>query len=191
MKSHYYSLGLLTALAWCLMSDAYAQSPKTTYVYPTARKEQVVEDYHGTKVADPYRWLEDPDSPETKAWVEAQNAVTFKYLEALPARQRIKDRLTKLWDYEKFGTPGKEGNRYFFSRNSGLQNQSVLYWSESLTDAPKLLIDPNTLSSDGTIALAGTSIDESGKLMAYGLAAAGSDWNEWKVRDVKIQQGLE
>ena len=171
--------------------DANAQTAKGPYVYPTARKEGVVEDYHGTKVADPYRWLEDPDSAETKIWVEAQNAVTFKYLEALPARQKIKDRLTKLWDYEKFGVPSKEGDRYFYSRNSGLQNQSVLYWTESLEGTPKLLIDPNTLSTDGTVALAGTSINESGTLMAYGLAAAGSDWNEWKVRDVATGKDLD
>lgn len=172
------------------MLDANAQTPKGPYVYPTARKAEVIEDYHGTQVADPYRWLEDPDSAETKAWVDAQNALTFKYLESLPARQKIKDRLTKLWDYEKFGVPSKEGDRYFYSRNSGLQNQSVLYWTESLEGPTKLLIDPNTLSSDGTVALAGTSINETGTLMAYGLAAAGSDWNEWKVRDVATGKDL-
>lgn len=184
------SLVLFAALAWCAMLDANAQTPKGPYVYPTARKAEVIEDYHGTQVADPYRWLEDPDSAETKAWVDAQNAVTFKYLESLPARQKIKDRLTKLWDYEKFGVPSKEGDRYFYSRNSGLQNQSVLYWTESLEGPTKLLIDPNTLSSDGTVALAGTSINETGTLMAYGLAAAGSDWNEWKVRDVATGKDL-
>lgn len=184
------SLVLFAALAWCAMLDANAQTPKGPYVYPTARKAEVIEDYHGTQVADPYRWLEDPDSAETKAWVDAQNALTFKYLESLPARQKIKDRLTKLWDYEKFGVPSKEGDRYFYSRNSGLQNQSVLYWTESLEGPTKLLIDPNTLSSDGTVALAGTSINETGTLMAYGLAAAGSDWNEWKVRDVATGKDL-
>lgn len=182
---------VFAALTWCVMSDVEAQNAKGPFIYPNARKSDVVEEYHGTKVADPYRWLEDPDSAETKAWVDAENAVTFKYLESLPKRQQIKDRLTKLWDYEKFGTPMKEGDRYFYSRNSGLQNQSVFYWAESLEAAPKVLIDPNTLSTDGTVALAGISINENGTLMAYGLAAAGSDWTEWKVRDVATGKDLD
>ncbi len=146
--------------------------------YPVARKDDVVDDYHGTKVADPYRWLEDPDSPETRQWVEAQNKLTFGYLEKIPARAQIKQRLTELWDYEKYGVPWREGGRYFFSRNDGLQNQSVLYAADSLDAEPRVLLDPNTLSTDGTVALAGMAVSEDGKLLAYGLAAAGSDWKE-------------
>ena len=154
-------------------------------VYPKPRRdESVVEDYHGVKVADPYRWLEDPDSDETRAWVEAENKVTFDYLASIPQRPKIKERLTRLWDYEKFGIPRREGSRYFWTRNSGLQNQGVFYTADGLDADPRVLIDPNGLSADGTVALAGLSISEDGSKLAYGLAGAGSDWTEWKVRDV-------
>ena len=152
--------------------------------YPSARKSDQVDDYHGVKVADPYRWLENLDSPETTAWVETENNLTFGFLKEIPARNIIKERLTKLWNYEKFGVPFREGNRYFYSRNSGLQNQSVIYTVTSLHGQPQLLLDPNTLSSDGTVALSGMSISDDGKLMAYSLSASGSDWQEWKVRDI-------
>ncbi len=165
-------------------SPTPAEEPNRPFAYPEARKSDVVDDYHGHKVADPYRWLEDPDSPETRAWVEAENKVTFGFLDSTHARAEIKARLTKLWDYEKFGVPHREGDHYFFGRNSGLQNQAVLYTTPSLDGEPRILIDPNTLSPDGTTALAGTAVSDDGKLMAYGLAAAGSDWNEWKVREI-------
>ena len=152
--------------------------------YPVARKDDVTDVYHGVKVADPYRWLEDPDSAETRAWVEAENKVTFGYLESIPARSALKERLTQLWNYEKFSTPSQYAGRYFYSRNTGLQNQSVLLSADSLTADPRPLIDPNTLSADGTVALSGTSVSDDGKLIAYGIASAGSDWNVWKVRDV-------
>ncbi len=161
------------------------QSPSKTFAYPSSRKVDQVDDYHGTKVADPYRWLEDPDSEETKAWVEAQNQVTFGYLGEIPAREQIKQRLTQLWNYERYGIPFKEGNRYFYFKNDGLQNQSVLYTLTSLDAEPTVLFDPNTLSEDGTIALSSLSISEDGKLMAYGLSTSGSDWKEWKVREVE------
>ncbi|WP_026733028.1 prolyl oligopeptidase family serine peptidase [Fischerella sp. PCC 9605] len=159
--------------------------------YPPSRKSDRVDNYHGTLVADPYRWLEDLDSEETKAWVEAQNKVTFGYLEEIPVREKIKQRLTKLWDYEKYSVPFKEGDCYFYFKNDGLQNQSVLYTLKSLADTPKVLLDPNTLSEDGTIALSGLSISEDGKLLAYGLSTAGSDWQEWKVRDVETGKDLK
>ncbi len=166
------------------------QSTDKAFVYPPSRKVDHVDDYHGTNVADPYRWLEDPDSEETKAWVEAQNKVTFGYLGEIPAREQIKQRLTQLWNYEKYGIPFKEGNRYFYFKNDGLQNQSVLYTLTSLDAEPRVLLDPNTLSEDGTIALSGLAISEDGKLMAYGLSTSGSDWNEWKVRDVETAEDL-
>ncbi|RUR76732.1 prolyl oligopeptidase family protein [Chlorogloeopsis fritschii PCC 9212] len=159
--------------------------------YPSTRKSNQIDSYHGAPVADPYRWLEDPDSEETKAWVEAQNKVTFGYLEEIPAREKIKQRLTKLWDYEKYSVPFKEGERYFYFKNDGLQNQSVLYTLKSLNEEPTVLLDPNTLSEDGTVALAGLAISEDGKLLAYGLSTAGSDWQEWKVRDIETCQDLE
>lgn len=160
----------------------------TPFTYPAARRAEQTDDYHGTTVADPYRWLEDPDSPETREWIEAENALTFDFLAQIPARAAIQERLTALWDYERYGTPYLQGGRYFYGRNDGLQNQSVLYVTESLDAEPRILLDPNTLSADGTIALAGYSISEDGKHMAYGLSAAGSDWNEWHVRDVDTGQ---
>jgi prolyl oligopeptidase len=152
--------------------------------YPNAVKGAQVDDYHGQKVTDPYRWLEDTDSPQTKAWVEAENKVTFGFLAEIPAREAIRERLTKLWNYERFGVPTLLGGRYFYTKNNGLQNQSVLYWAGSLEAEPTLLLDPNQLSKDGTVALSGIAISEDGKLMAYGLSGAGSDWQTWRVREV-------
>jgi prolyl oligopeptidase len=166
---------------------SYLDKPLT---YPTSQKVDQVDDYHGTKVSDPYRWLEDPDSDETKAWVEAQNQVTFSYLNEIPVREKIKQRLTQLWDYEKYSLPFKEGDRYFYFKNDGLQNQSVLYTLTSLDAEPKVLLDPNKLSEDGTIALSGIAISDDGNLMAYGLSTSGSDWQEWKVRDVETGEDL-
>ncbi|MGZ3457763.1 MAG: prolyl oligopeptidase family serine peptidase [Archangium sp.] len=158
--------------------------------YPVAHKEDVVDDYHGTKVADPYRWLENPDSPESRQWIEAENKLTFDYLEKIPVRAQIKQRMTELWDFERYGAPWREGNRYFFTRNNGLQNQSVLYTADSLAAEPRMLLDPNTLSSDGTVALSGLDITQDGNLMAYGVASAGSDWKEFRVRDVRTGKDL-
>lgn len=158
--------------------------------YPVAKKIDQVDDYHGVKVADPYRWLEELDSQDTRNWVEAENQITFSFLESIPARSAIKDRLTKLWNYEKYGVPFKEGSRYFYTRNSGLQNQSVLYTVASLDGTPKEVLDPNTLSTDGTVALSGMQVSNDGKLLAYSLSASGSDWQEWKVRDVETGRDL-
>ncbi|MEH2314441.1 MAG: prolyl oligopeptidase family serine peptidase [Nostoc sp.] len=174
-------------------------SSKKPLTYPSSHKSNQVDSYHGTLVADPYRWLEDPDSEETRIWIEAQNQVTFGYLSEIPTREKIKQRLTKLWDYEKYGIPFKEGEslqdgsteRYFYFKNDGLQNQSVFYTLKTLEDQPKVLLDPNKLSEDGTVALSGLSISDDGKLLAYGLSASGSDWQEWKVRDVETGEDLQ
>jgi prolyl oligopeptidase len=159
-------------------------------VYPPSPTVDQVDDYHGVKVADPYRWLEDPDSDESRAWIEAQNQVTFGYLANIPARDRIKSRLTELWNYEKFGIPFKRGNRYFYFKNDGLQNQSVLYTLPNLEAAPRVLLDPNTFSEDGTVALSGLALSDDGNRMAYGLSTSGSDWQEWKVLDVETGADL-
>jgi prolyl oligopeptidase len=159
--------------------------------YPPSPKSNQADNYHDTVVADPYRWLENPDSEETKAWVEAQNQVTFAYLGEIPVREKIKQRLTKIWDYEKYGIPFKEGDSYFYFKNDGLQNQSVHYVLKNLEDEPRVLLDPNKLSEDGTVALAGLSISEDGKLLAYGLSTSGSDWQEWKVRNVETGEDLQ
>lgn len=193
---------LLVALCFNLTTSQMAQTPnahttaanavtKTApLAYPTARRGDTVDDYHGTRVADPYRWLEDPDSVETRAWIDAQNKVTFGYLNEIPQRAAIKERLTKLWNYERYGTPFKEANRYFFFKNDGLQNQSVLYTVDRLDGSPRVLLDPNKLSADGTVALSGTSVTDDGKLLAYGLSSSGSDWQEWRVRDVATGKDL-
>jgi len=159
-------------------------------VYPQAPKGKQVDNYFGTKVEDPYRDLENLDSEPTRKWIEAQNKLTFDYLAAIPERKAINDKLTALWNYEKYTVPFREGGRYFFSKNTGLQNQSVLYTGPTLPGDTKPLLDPNTLSKDGTVALSGISISEDGKLLAYGLATAGSDWQQWKVRDIETGKDL-
>ncbi len=177
-----------------MTAPAKAAPPKTPAAlpgYPDAKRGDVVEDYHGTKVADPYRWLEDPDSAETKAWVEAENKVTFGYLERITEREAIKKRLTELWNYERFGMPQSGGSQYVYSRNDGLQAQAVLYTSEGLSGTPRVLLDPNTLSKDGTMALGGTSLSDDGRYLAYGVSDGGSDWNTWRVRDVKTGADLD
>ncbi|MGF1523152.1 MAG: prolyl oligopeptidase family protein [Leptolyngbyaceae cyanobacterium] len=158
--------------------------------YPESRQDNQIDIYHGVAIPDPYRWLEDPYSDESRVWIEAQNGVTTEYLAKLPQRGRLQERLTELWNYERYGTPFKRGSQYFFYKNDGLQNQSVLYTAPSLDAEPRVLLDPNTLSEDGTIALRGTAISEDGTYLAYGLSASGSDWMEWKVRHIETGEDL-
>jgi prolyl oligopeptidase len=167
--------------------------------YPPSYPDPTVVDiYHGQAVPDPYRWLEDLDSEQTRAWIEAQNHLAFNYLQQIPARQRIRERLTQLWNYEKYSQPFKEGGRYFYFKNDGLQNQSVLYTQESLEGQARVLLDPNTFSEDGTVALSGIAIsrardsgaEHAGRYLAYGLSRSGSDWQEWKVRDIETGEDL-
>jgi len=174
---------LLLALAALLPALLAAQSAQMLH-YPETRRGGQVDDYFGTKVADPYRWLEDDTSAETKAWVEAQNAVTFGWLEAIPEREAIRKRLTELWNYERYGLPSREGELYVFTRNDGLQNQSVLYRAPGLDAAPEVLLDPNALSADGTVALTGADFSHDGRYLAYATSSGGSDWKEWRVREV-------
>lgn len=158
--------------------------------YPTTAQVDCSDIYHGISIADPYRWLEEQDSEATRSWIEAQNQVTFQYLETLPYRERLKQRLTQLWDYERYSAPVKQGDHYFYSKNDGLQNQSVIYTLKDLSDEPQVLLDPNTLSEDGTIALSGISVSEDGRFMAYGLSQSGSDWQEWYVKEVATTENL-
>jgi prolyl oligopeptidase len=167
-----------------------AQDGPGVLPYPKPKTVEQVDDYHGVKVADPYRWLEDTDSADTHAWVEAENKVTFGYLEQIPYRKAIRDRMMTLWNFERFTVPQQQGGRYFYQHNNGLQNQNVLLVAEALNAEPRQLLDPNTLSSDGTVALGGEAITDDGKLMAYGTAASGSDWQEWHVRDVDTGKDL-
>ena len=179
----------LVAIAIMIPTLAAAQGPGPLK-YPDARRADTVETLHGRSVPDPYRWLEDPNSDETKAWIAAENRVTFGYLEQIPARAKVKDRLTRLWNYERFGTPSREGDWYIFAKNDGLQNQSVIYKTKAIDAPAEILIDPNSLSSDGTVALGSLSFSDDGKYLAYSLSASGSDWLEWRVRDVATGRDL-
>ena len=158
--------------------------------YPQTKKVDHVDTYHGVSVPDPYRWLEDDRSPETAAWVEAQNAVTFAHLETIPFRVALTARLEQLFDYPKFSEPFRRGTTYFFSKNDGLQNQAVIYRQQGLDGAPDVLLDPNTLSPDGTTKLGVFSVSKDGALAIYGLSQGGSDWLEYRVLDVATRQPL-
>ena len=166
-------------------SAAIAQQPTSPLKYPEAHMVEQVDDYFGTKVSDPYRWMENVDSPEVKTWVDAENALTRSYLDPIPGRDAIKSRLMALTDFERYSAPGRQGKRYFYSHNTGLQNQAVFFWQEGLSGEPHVLIDPNTLSKDGTVALNGMGLTDDGKLMAYALSDAGSDWVTWHVRNLE------
>jgi len=164
---------------------------KEALVYPDTRKTDQIDNYHGTEVADPYRWLEDDNSEETKAWVIAENKVTFDYLDKIPFRDQIKERLTEIWNYPKMGNPFEKKGIYFYSYNTGLQNQSVIYKKNSLEAEGEVFLDPNTLSEDGTVALTAFSISNDAKYVGYGIARAGSDWNEYFVRGIESGKDLD
>lgn len=162
-----------------------ASAAISEFKYPVARRDDsVVEEIHGQQIADPYRWLEDPDSEETQAYVEQQNKIAQPFLESCDEWKKLNAKLTKRWNYPKYSCPFKHGSRYFFFMNTGLQNQDVLYVQNSLDDEPKVFLDPNSLSKDGTIALVGSRFSDDGNLFAYGLSQSGSDWTKLKVRDV-------
>lgn len=186
-----HNILLLAVALLCTGSGSAQQNGEVKkFVYPAAPTSNQVDDYHGIKVADPYRPLEDPDSAPTRAWVEAENKLTFGYLEQIPAREKIRARMKELLNYERFSVPEKKGTRYFYSHNSGLQNQSVLYWLPALDAEPKVLLDPNTLSADGTVAVSATVLSDDGDLLAYSLSSSGSDWQEWHVREVATGKDL-
>ena len=161
-----------------------------TLSYPDSKPGKIVDTLHDIKVPDPYRWLEDLNSDQTSAWVKAQNSLTDSYLDAIPGRQALENHLTKLWNVERLGVPSFEGGSYFFSKNNGLQNQSVLYSSKSLDLEPTVLLDPNKLSKDGTVALNSYEVSPDGKYLAYSTSASGSDWVEWKVREISSRKDL-
>jgi prolyl oligopeptidase len=186
---------LCTALFLVVSLGLVFAAPKESLEldYPKTATVEVVDDYHGTKVPDPYRWLEDDarTSEEVEKWIEAENEVTFSYLERIPERKAIEKRLTELWDYEKYSSPFKAGGRYYYFHNSGLQNQSVLFVQDTLDAEARVLLDPNEWSEDGTVALGGMSFSDDGRHMAYAKASAGSDWREWFVRDLETSKDLE
>jgi prolyl oligopeptidase len=199
-------IGMLWMLAGCSSPDAprsdlpasdsaaasqSAPNQTRAFNYPVARRAEQRDTYHGTVVADPYRWLEALSSEETANWVAAENALAEPYLAAIPAHARIKARLTELWSFERFGVPIKRGGKYFFRRNSGTQNQDVLYVAEDLAATPRVLLDPNTLSADGTVGLGEIVPSPDGRWLAYSLSDGGSDWKVWRIRDVQSGRDRE
>jgi prolyl oligopeptidase len=158
--------------------------------YPVTEEIDHIDDYHGTKVADPYRWLEDETSPQTAAWIEAQNAVTFPYLEGIPYRDALHARVKELNDYERYGAPSRKGPYFFFSKNEGLQNQSVLYIQAGLDGSPDVLLDPNAWSADGTVQLAAFEPSKDAKYAVYGISQSGSDWQQYKVLELATKRTL-
>jgi prolyl oligopeptidase len=161
-----------------------------TLSYPDSKPGNTVDTLHDIKIPDPYRWLEDLNSEQTSAWVKAQNSLTDSYLDAIPGRKALENHLTKLWNVERIGVPSFEGGYYFFSKNNGLQNQSVLYSTKSLDLEPTVLLDPNKLSKDGTVALKSYEVSPDGKYLAYSTSTSGSDWVEWKVREISSGKDL-
>lgn len=179
--------GCVTAFLLACASPARAEDRLT---YPTASRGAVVEDYFGTAIADPYRWLEDLDSPATRTWVAAEAKLTEAILASNPARARIRARVAALYDFEKIGTPFHEGARYFYTRNTGLQNQSVLFTAANLADSAAVALDPNTLSADGSLAVVAYVASRDGRLLAYGISVSGSDWTDWHIRDLSTAKDL-
>jgi len=175
---------------YILMFYACSSSKYDRLIYPETRKNTIVDDYFGTAVADPYRWLEDDNSTETAAWVNEQNKLTFGYLGQIPYRDKIKNRLEQIWNYPKYSSPFKVAGKYYFYKNNGLQNQYVLYTQNDLNSEPEILLDPNTLSEDGTIALKGAYFSNDGKYMGYSLSEGGSDWQEFYIMDLDTRENL-
>ncbi len=186
MRTGSFAIPLLALVPMTAAPPAAAQD--TVCTLPATPTVDVIDDYHGVTVRDPYRWLEDADAHETRAWIAQQNCVTFRYLNAIPERAELGRRLTALWDYPKYGTPFREGDHYFYFKNDGLQNQSVLYVQDSLDGEAAVLLDPNGLSEDGTVALTTLAFTHDGSLLAYGTAVGGSDWREFRVRDVATRR---
>ncbi|MCW4049921.1 MAG: prolyl oligopeptidase family serine peptidase [Candidatus Bathyarchaeota archaeon] len=164
---------------------------KLSNPYPKARRSDHVDVIHDVEVPDPYRWMEEIDSPETHEWIKEQNKLTYGYLEQIPEREEIRERMTELWNFEKYGIPFKREGRYFYTKNDGLQNQSVLYYVDGLHGELVTLLDPNLLSEDGTVALTGLGVSRDGEFLAYGVSSAGSDWQEWRIRDVESGKDMD
>ncbi len=192
LRPSVYLLAILWITSLCLLTETRGIAQERMQ-YPEAKKVDQIDEYFGFKVPDEYRWLEDDvrESEEVAKWVEKQNEVTMGYLESLPYRDEIETRLTKLWDYEKYSPPFKDGGRYYFSKNDGLQNQSVIYQMDTLDAEPTVLIDPNKWSEDGTVALGGMAFSDDGKYVAYGVQESGSDWRTWYVMDIATGKKLD
>lgn len=182
---------IVLTLALFIISTACMQKPEQTKItYPKAKKVDTTDSYFGQSVADPYRWLEDDNSEETAQWVTEENKITNDYLAKIPFREDLRKRLTEIWNYPKYGVPFKKGDRYFYFKNDGIQNQGVLYMQQNIEDPSEVLLDPNTLSEDGTVALSSMGISKDGQYLAYSIARAGSDWNEIFVMEINSRKLL-
>src|SRR5215467_9746014 len=194
MKIRVQSLWVIAALLSVAAVAPYlthaSDDTKAKITYPETKKVEVVDDYFGTKVPDPYRWLEDETSPETKAWVEDQNRVTFGYLDKIPYREKLKARLTQLYNYPRISAPFHYGDTYFFTKNDGLQNQSVYYIQKGVNGKAEEFLDPNKFSADGTSVLSAFSASKDAKYLAYGISQGGSDWITLNVMDIGTRDKL-
>ncbi|HVQ28547.1 MAG TPA: S9 family peptidase, partial [Vicinamibacteria bacterium] len=179
----------LSALVVVLVLPSLGADPGLKY--PPVKQGDVVDDYHGTKVKDPYRWLEDLASPETKAFIEAENALSSSVLQGIGARAGLEKRLTALWNYPRTAVPVREGGRLFYRKNSGLEKQSPLFVRDAASGAPRILVDPNALSPDGSLAFAQSAPSPDGRYLAYGLSEGGADWQVVRVRDVATGRDLD
>ncbi len=188
---HLYLFSCLFFSVFAACNNSEKKTETTHFNYPTTARVDTVDTYFQTKIADPYRWLENDKSAETGAWVKVQNEVTSHYLSTIPFRDKIKERLTKIWNFEKRSVPFKRGKNYFFYKNDGIQNQSVLYVQEGLSGNPRILLDPNTLAADGTASLGELSISKNGKYAAYSINRAGSDWSEIHVLEIETGKKLD
>jgi len=184
---HAWFGGMIRTFLFLGLAVSVAASPLN---YPKARKSDVVDDYFGTKVPDPYRWLEDVDSAETLEWIRQETDLTQSYLDRLPDKAPFKERLTKLLNFERYTVPSWEGNRYLYRKNDGLQNQSVIYTLHDLQDPPKVVLDPNQMAADGTVAISSTAVSDDGRLLAYGISNSGSDWNTIRIRNISSDEDL-
>jgi len=178
------SIHAMTRIACVLVCGSALMAQTASFKYPPPRQGDTVDNYFGTTIADPYRWMEDLNSPELKRWIDAENAVTFKYLDALPVRDALKTRITELYNYPRVTAPRFVGRHYFYSRNTGLQKQSVVFTREALNGPETVVIDPNQLSPDGSLALSSYVPSPDGQHIAYGQAEGGSDWSTFYVREV-------
>jgi len=191
-----YARLFIAVLVWLVLCCGCRQAASTEVhtvglSYPQARKDSIVDVYHGIEVPDPYRWLEDADAPETQNWVTKQNKLTSNFLAAVPVREKIKTRLTALLNYPRYSTTYKQGGRYFFWKNDGIQNQPVLYVQQTLESEPNVVINPNSLSEDGTIAVTTIAVSEDGTLLAYAISRSGSDWQEIKIRSIDSREDYD
>jgi prolyl oligopeptidase len=182
MKKNTKMIVFCLVLGLFIFVSTGAQEPPIKY--PVTKKVDQVDDYFGTKVEDPYRWLEEMNSPETRQWINAQVEVTEKYLSSIEFRPRLKARFTELWNYEKYSRPSKEGEYYVFSKNDGLQEQDVVYMQKGPEGKPEVLLDPNTFSKDGSVSLAGMSFSKDNKYLSYGISRGGSDWRSYSMGEI-------